>query len=43
MEVKPPPMPPPMATARVEPVDVLSIYPGKHGGIRATQEIAKMA
>jgi muconate cycloisomerase len=23
--------------------DVLSIYPGKHGGIRATQQIAKMA
>src|SRR4029077_12425229 len=23
--------------------DVLSLYPGKHGGIRATQQIAKMA
>ncbi len=23
--------------------DVLSLYPGKHGGIRATQHIAKMA
>ena len=23
--------------------DVISIYPGKHGGVRATQEIAKIA
>lgn len=28
---------------RHETADVLSLYPGKHGGIRATQHIAKMA
>ncbi|HEV3257910.1 MAG TPA: enolase C-terminal domain-like protein [Gemmataceae bacterium] len=28
---------------RHEAADVLSIYPGKHGGIRATQHIAKLA
>lgn len=28
---------------RHEAADVLSLYPGKHGGIRATQQIAKMA
>jgi muconate cycloisomerase len=28
---------------RHEAADVLSLYPGKHGGIRATQHIAKMA
>jgi muconate cycloisomerase len=28
---------------RHEAADVLSLYPGKHGGIRQTQQIAKMA
>ncbi len=28
---------------RHDAADVLSLYPGKHGGIRATQQIAKMA
>jgi muconate cycloisomerase len=28
---------------RHEAADVLSLYPGKHGGIRATQQIAKLA
>jgi muconate cycloisomerase len=28
---------------RRQAADVLSLYPGKHGGIRATQQIAKMA
>jgi muconate cycloisomerase len=28
---------------RAEAADVLSLYPGKHGGIRATQQIAKLA
>jgi L-Ala-D/L-Glu epimerase / N-acetyl-D-glutamate racemase len=28
---------------RAGAADVLSLYPGKHGGIRATQQIAKMA
>jgi muconate cycloisomerase len=28
---------------RHEAADVLSLYPGKHGGIRSTQHIAKMA
>jgi muconate cycloisomerase len=28
---------------RHQAVDVLSLYPGKHGGIRATQHIAKLA
>ena len=28
---------------RHQAADVLSLYPGKHGGIRATQQIAKMA
>jgi len=28
---------------RQQAADVLSLYPGKHGGIRATQHIAKMA
>ncbi len=28
---------------RHQAADVLSIYPGKHGGIRATQQIAKLA
>jgi len=28
---------------RHEAADVLSIYPGKHGGVRATQQIAKLA
>lgn len=28
---------------RHQAADILSIYPGKHGGVRATQQIAKMA
>lgn len=28
---------------RCESADILSLYPGKHGGIRASQEIARMA
>jgi muconate cycloisomerase len=28
---------------RAEAADVLSLYPGKHGGIRATQQVAKLA
>src|SRR3989440_9899213 len=28
---------------RQQAADVLSLYPGKHGGMRATQQIAKMA
>ncbi len=28
---------------RHEAADVLSLYPGKHGGVRATQQIAKLA
>lgn len=28
---------------RCQAADVMSIYPGKHGGVRATQEIAKIA
>ena len=28
---------------RYQAADVLSLYPGKHGGIRATQQIAKLA
>jgi muconate cycloisomerase len=28
---------------RHEAADVLSLYPGKHGGLRATQAIAKLA
>ncbi len=28
---------------RQEAADVLSLYPGKHGGVRATQQLAKMA
>jgi L-alanine-DL-glutamate epimerase-like enolase superfamily enzyme len=32
-----------LAVIRAEAVDVLSLYPGKHGGIRATQAIAKLA
>jgi muconate cycloisomerase len=28
---------------RAQAADVLSLYPGKHGGIRGTQQIAKMA
>src|SRR5262249_29138492 len=28
---------------RAQAADVLSLYPGKHGGIRATQHIAKLA
>src|SRR2546421_10266524 len=28
---------------RQQAADVLSLYPGKHGGIRATQQIARMA
>jgi muconate cycloisomerase len=32
-----------LAVIRAEAADVLSLYPGKHGGIRATQNIAGMA
>jgi muconate cycloisomerase len=32
-----------LAVVRAEAADVLSIYPGKHGGIRPTQQIAKLA
>jgi muconate cycloisomerase len=32
-----------MEVIRHEAADVLSLYPGKHGGIRATQHIAKLA
>lgn len=32
-----------LAVIRHEAADVLSLYPGKHGGIRATQAIAKLA
>jgi muconate cycloisomerase len=32
-----------LAVIRAEAADVLSLYPGKHGGIRATQAIAKLA
>jgi L-Ala-D/L-Glu epimerase len=32
-----------LAILRHEAADVLSLYPGKHGGMRATQAIAKMA
>jgi L-alanine-DL-glutamate epimerase-like enolase superfamily enzyme len=32
-----------LAAIRAEAADVFSLYPGKHGGIRATQTIAKMA
>src|SRR5438046_5371468 len=28
---------------RHQAADVMSLYPGKHGGIRATQQIAKLA
>jgi muconate cycloisomerase len=32
-----------LALIRHRAADVMSLYPGKHGGIRATQQIAKMA
>jgi L-Ala-D/L-Glu epimerase len=32
-----------LAVIRHRAADVMSLYPGKHGGIRATQQIAKMA
>jgi L-alanine-DL-glutamate epimerase-like enolase superfamily enzyme len=32
-----------LAVIRAEAADVLSLYPGKHGGIRATQTIAEIA
>ncbi len=32
-----------LAVIRAEAADVLSLYPGKHGGIRATQAIAALA
>jgi L-alanine-DL-glutamate epimerase-like enolase superfamily enzyme len=32
-----------LAVIRCRAADVMSLYPGKHGGIRATQQIAKMA
>jgi muconate cycloisomerase len=32
-----------MEVIRHEAADVLSLYPGKHGGVRATQNIARMA
>jgi L-alanine-DL-glutamate epimerase-like enolase superfamily enzyme len=32
-----------LAVIHAEAADVLSLYPGKHGGIRATQQIAKIA
>ncbi len=32
-----------LAVIRHRAADVLSLYPGKHGGIRATQQIAKLA
>jgi len=32
-----------LAVIRHRAADVLSLYPGKHGGIRATQQIARMA
>ncbi len=32
-----------LAVIRHQAADVLSLYPGKHGGIRATQQIAKLA
>jgi muconate cycloisomerase len=32
-----------LAVIRAEAADLLSLYPGKHGGIRATQAIAKLA
>lgn len=32
-----------MAVIRHQAADVLSLYPGKHGGVRQTQQIAKLA
>ncbi len=32
-----------LAVIRHQAADVLSLYPGKHGGVRATQQLAKMA
>ncbi len=32
-----------LTVIRHEAADVLSLYPGKHGGVRATQQIAKLA
>jgi muconate cycloisomerase len=32
-----------LAILKAEAADVLSLYPGKHGGVRATQQLAKMA
>jgi L-alanine-DL-glutamate epimerase-like enolase superfamily enzyme len=32
-----------LAVIRQEAADVMSLYPGKHGGIRPTQAIAKLA
>jgi L-alanine-DL-glutamate epimerase-like enolase superfamily enzyme len=32
-----------LAVIRADAADVLSLYPGKHGGVRATQAIAHLA